>query len=226
MSGKEMDILAEYLESYSGAGVRFLNVENKKEHAKPKQQLLDELKEQELGKCTLCDLHRARNNIVFGQGNPDALLMFIGEAPGGDEDMQGMPFVGKAGQLLTKIIEAIKLKRKDVYIANILKCRPPNNRDPEPGEIELCKYFLQKQIDIIRPGIICTLGRIATGVILGNDMSISKARGRFHKIGDMLVMPTYHPSYLLRNPSGKRPVWEDMKLIRKEYDRLLNEKGV
>jgi len=143
--------------------------------------------------------------------------MFVGEAPGADEDEQGIPFVGKAGQLLTKIIEAIDLKRSDVYIANIIKCRPPSNRNPEEDEIKTCIPFLEKQIERISPEIICTLGNIATSALLGTDMGITKLRGRFHERSGLKVMPTYHPSDLLRDQSKKRDTWEDMKKIKKEY---------
>jgi DNA polymerase len=180
------------------------------------QPLLDRVVE-EIGDCKRCKLHPTRKNIVFGSGNPGARLMLVGEAPGAEEDEQGMPFVGKAGQLLTKIIEAIDLKRSDVYIANILKCRPPSNRNPEEDEIKTCIPFLEKQIKIIAPKIVCTLGNIATRAMLDTDMGITKLRGRFHERSGLKVMPTYHPSYLLRDQSKKRETWEDMKKVKKEY---------
>jgi uracil-DNA glycosylase family 4 len=180
------------------------------------QPLLDRVVE-EIGDCRRCKLHPTRKNIVFGSGNPGARLMLVGEAPGAEEDEQGMPFVGKAGQLLTKIIEAIDLKRSDVYIANILKCRPPSNRNPEEDEMKTCIPFLEKQIKIIAPEIVCTLGNIATRAMLATDMGITKLRGRFHERSGLKVMPTYHPSYLLRDQSKKRETWEDMKKVKKEY---------
>lgn len=169
-----------------------------------------------LGECTRCPLHQGRKKIVFGQGNPHARLMFIGEGPGEDEDKQGLAFVGKAGQLLTKIIAAIDLTRDDVYITNIVKCRPPRNRDPEENEISACLPFLEQQIRSIRPAIICALGAPASKTLLKTRDPISRLRGRFHDMNGIKVMPTYHPAYLLRNPSDKRLVWEDMKKIREE----------
>ena len=170
-----------------------------------------------LGECTRCPLHQGRKKIVFGQGNPHARLMFVGEGPGEDEDKQGLAFVGKAGQLLTKIITAIDLTRDDVYITNIVKCRPPRNRDPEENEISACLPFLEQQIRSIRPAIICALGAPASKTLLKSRDPISRLRGRFHDMNGIRVMPTYHPAYLLRNPSDKRLVWEDMKKIRQLY---------
>ena len=165
--------------------------------------------------CTRCKLHTmGRRQVVFGVGNPDAALMFVGEAPGADEDEQGVPFVGRAGQLLTKIIEAIDLRRDEVYIANVIKCRPPSNRNPEPDEIAQCEPFLLAQITAVRPAVIVTLGTFATQVLLRTDESISKLRGRTHEYRGAVVIPTFHPAYLLRNPSAKRDVWEDMKRVR------------
>lgn len=172
---------------------------------------------EELGDCKRCKLYKKRRNIVFGEGNPDARLVFVGEAPGADEDIQGKPFVGKAGQLLTRIIQAINLKRSDVYIANIIKCRPPSNRDPEDDEIQTCFAFLKKQLEIIQPRIICALGRVAAQTLLETNMGITEMRGNFHLMGNIKVMPTYHPSYLLRNQAKKKEVWEDMQLVQKEY---------
>ncbi len=180
------------------------------------QSLLDKVVE-EMGDCKRCKLHSLRKNIVFGVGNSNARLMFVGETPGAEEDEQGIPFVGKAGQLLTKIIEAIDLKRSDVYIANIIKCRPSSNRNPEEDEIKTCIPFLEKQIEIIAPEIVCTLGNIATRALLDTDLEVTKLRGRFHERSGLKVMPTYHPSYLLRDPSKKRETWEDMKKVKKEY---------
>lgn len=165
--------------------------------------------------CRRCKLHTlGRQRIVFGVGNPDADLMFVGEAPGADEDQQGIPFVGKAGQLLTKIIEAIGLKRDDVYIANVIKCRPPNNRNPEPDEVATCEPFLFRQIDVIQPKVIVTLGKFASQSLLRTDEPISRLRGRVFTYRGAKLIPTFHPAYLLRNPSSKREVWEDMKRVR------------
>jgi uracil-DNA glycosylase len=176
---------------------------------------LDQLKEEVL-QCKECDLSRTRTNVVFGSGNPKAALMFIGEAPGRDEDMQGLPFVGRAGQLLTKIIEAMGFKRQDVYIANILKCRPPENRAPLPTEILACADNVKRQVELIKPRIICTLGKFASQTLLRTDVPITSLRGKFHEYNGIRVMPTFHPAYLLRNPQDKRLVWEDMKKIKKE----------
>jgi DNA polymerase len=165
--------------------------------------------------CRRCKLHTlGRRQIVFGVGNPQADLMFVGEAPGADEDMQGEPFVGRAGQLLTKIIEAIDLKRADVYIANVIKCRPPGNRNPEPDEVEQCEPFLFRQIDVVRPKVIVALGKFAAQCLLKTDAPITRIRGREFTYRDAILIPTYHPAYLLRNPSAKREVWEDMKRVR------------
>ncbi len=173
-----------------------------------------ELIREDLGDCTRCKLHAGRTNIVFGVGDPTADLMFVGEAPGADEDAQGIPFVGAAGQLLTKIIRAIELTREQVYIANILKCRPPGNRDPEPDEVACCEPFLFKQIEVINPMIIVALGRYAAQTLLGSKEAISRLRGRYFEYRGSLLMPTFHPSYLLRKPAGKREVWTDMQKVR------------
>jgi uracil-DNA glycosylase len=165
--------------------------------------------------CRRCDLYKTRRNVVFGSGSPAAKLMFIGEAPGEDEDLQGKPFVGRAGQLLTKIIEAMGLKREDVYIANILKCRPPNNRTPLPTEILECEENVRSQIEIIKPLVICTLGKFASQTLMRTQTPISALRGKFQEYNGIKVMPTFHPAYLLRNPQDKRLVWEDMKKIKK-----------
>jgi DNA polymerase len=165
--------------------------------------------------CSRCKLHTlGRRQVVFGVGNPDADLMFVGEAPGADEDLQGEPFVGRAGQLLTKIIEAIGLTRQEVYIANVIKCRPPGNRNPEPDEVEQCERFLFRQIDIIKPKVIVALGKFAAQSLLRTAEPITRIRGREYTYRNAILMPTYHPAYLLRNPSSKRDVWEDMKRVR------------
>src|SRR5258706_12242389 len=165
--------------------------------------------------CSRCKLHTlGRRQVVFGVGNPEADLMFVGEAPGADEDIQGEPFVGRAGQLLTKIIEAIDLKREDVYIANVIKCRPPGNRNPEPDEVATCEPFLFQQIDIIKPKVIVALGKFGAQTLLRTLDPISRLRGRVYEFRGAKLVPTFHPAYLLRNPSSKREVWEDMKLVR------------
>ena len=169
----------------------------------------------DLGDCTRCKLHTlGRKQIVYGVGNPSADLMFVGEAPGADEDLQGEPFVGRAGQLLTKIIEAIGLTRADVYIANVIKCRPPGNRNPEPDEVEQCEPFLFRQIDTIKPKVIVALGKFAAQCLLRTTDPITRLRGREFKYRDAILIPTYHPAYLLRTPSAKRDVWDDMKKVR------------
>lgn len=180
---------------------------------------LDEI-QQELGNCTRCALSQGRKNIVFGVGNPKADLMIIGEAPGADEDAQGEPFVGKAGQLLTDIIKAIGLSRNDVYICNVIKCRPPGNRPPEQGEIEKCSPFLMAQIASVQPKLICTLGKFATQTVLQTERPISSIRGNFQDFNGIPLMPTFHPSYLLRNPAAKKDVWEDMKKLHAEFVKL------
>ena len=167
---------------------------------------------EDIGDCTRCKLHGlGRTQIVFGVGNPTADLMFVGEAPGADEDIQGEPFVGRAGQLLTKIIEAIGLRREDVFIANVLKCRPPGNRNPEPDEVVQCEPFLLRQIDVVKPKVIVALGKFAAQCLLKTNAPITRLRGREFKYRDAVLIPTYHPAYLLRTPSAKREVWEDMK---------------
>jgi len=176
---------------------------------------LETLKEK-VSTCDKCGLSKTRNNVVFGSGSPKAKLMFVGEAPGADEDKQGLPFVGRAGQLLTKIIESMGLSREDVYIANILKCRPPENRPPLPEEILACSDNLKKQVELIKPRVICTLGKFASQTLLNTETTISDLRGKFSQYCGIKVMPTFHPAYLLRNPHDKKLVWADMKKIMKE----------
>ena len=166
--------------------------------------------------CQACRLHESRRQVVFGTGNPAADLVFVGEAPGHDEDIQGEPFVGPAGQLLTRIIQAIGLTREDVYILNVIKCRPPQNRNPLPDEVAACRPIIEKQLACLRPRVICALGNFAAQALLRTDERISRLRGRFHPMGDILVRPTFHPAYLLRNPQDKRKVWEDMQDIQRE----------
>jgi len=178
---------------------------------------------EDIGECVRCKLCAlGRKQIVFGVGNPNANLMFVGEAPGRDEDIQGIPFVGRAGQKLTQIIEAIGLKREDVYIANVIKCRPPQNRNPEPDEVEQCEPFLFRQIDTIKPKVIVALGTFAAKSLLKSNDSISRLRGRVFEYRGAKLVPTFHPAFLLRNPSCRREVWEDMKKVR----ALLNGEDV
>jgi len=169
----------------------------------------------ELGECTRCKLHKTRTNIVFGVGSPEARLMFVGEAPGEDEDLQGYPFVGKAGQLLTKMIEAMGLRREDVYICNTVKCRPPNNRNPEPDELLACEPFLKGQLGAVKPEAIVTLGKFAAQALLREQTPITRLRGQWREYEGIPVMPTFHPAYLLRSPAEKGKVWEDLKQVMK-----------
>jgi DNA polymerase len=169
----------------------------------------------EMGDCRRCSLADLRHNLVFGEGNPRANLVFVGEAPGADEDAQGRPFVGRAGQLLTKIIAAMGLSRDDVYICNILKCRPPENRNPLPAEIAACEPFLIRQLAAIRPKVICALGTFAAHALLKSEAPITVLRGRFHQYQGIPLMPTFHPAYLLRNEGAKRQVWDDVRKIMK-----------
>lgn len=175
-------------------------------------------------KCTKCPLSETRTNFVFGVGNPTADVMLIGEAPGAEEDKQGEPFVGRAGKLLTDILKAINFTREEVYIANILKCRPPNNRDPLPSEVEKCKPHLMKQIELIKPKVILCLGRIAAIELLNKKLTLSKLREEVHELDGIKVMATYHPAALLRNPNWKRGCWEDVQKFRKLYDDLTGKK--
>jgi DNA polymerase len=170
-----------------------------------------------IGDCRLCKLCSGRTNLVFGVGNPRAPLMFVGEGPGRDEDLQGEPFVGRAGQLLTDIItKGMKMRREDVYIANVVKCRPPNNRNPEPDEVAACEPFLKRQIDLIGPKIIVALGKFAAQALLQSSAPISRLRGNWHIYHGIKLMPTFHPAYLLRNPADKKLVWEDIQKVIKE----------
>jgi uracil-DNA glycosylase len=166
--------------------------------------------------CTKCRLAGTRTQVVYGAGNPNADLMFIGEAPGRDEDLQGKPFVGRAGALLTDIIKAMKLTRDDVYIANVIKCRPPENRNPEPDELDACRPFIRRQIELIKPKVIVTLGRFALQSLMEKGFSITASRGSWLEYKGIKVMPTYHPAYLLRNPAAKKDVWQDMKKVMAE----------
>jgi DNA polymerase len=167
--------------------------------------------------CTRCRLAEGRRTVVFGAGNPQAELMFVGEGPGAEEDRQGLPFVGPAGELLTKIIQAIDLERDDVYIANVVKCRPPGNRDPQPDEVAACRGYLERQIELVRPKLLVALGKVAAQTLLGTEGPIGQLRGRWHSVQGIPTMVTYHPAALLRNAALKRPTWEDMQQVR---DRL------
>ncbi len=175
---------------------------------------------QEIKDCKKCNLHQSRTNLVFGAGNQNAEVMFVGEAPGREEDLQGEPFVGRAGHLLDKILAAIKFSRNEVYIANILKCRPPENRDPLPDEVQMCEPHLLEQIRIIQPKIICALGRIAAQALLKTKAPLGQLRGKIHDYHGTKFLVTYHPAALLRYPQYKRPTWEDVKLLRRQYERL------
>lgn len=176
--------------------------------------------ENDINECTKCPLHKGRNKFVFGAGNPNADIMFVGEGPGRDEDLKGEPFVGRAGKLLDKILAAIHFDRSEVYIGNIVKCRPPNNRDPEPSEMETCLPYLMQQIEIINPRFICCLGRIAAQALLETKLPLGKLRGTFHDWNDRKVLVTYHPAALLRFQQYKRDTWEDVQKLRKAYDEF------
>ena len=183
--------------------------------SEPMRPTLDAIRE-ELGDCRRCGLNERRQNIVYGVGSPTADLMFIGEAPGADEDRKGEPFVGRAGQLLTRMIKAMGLERKDVYIANVIKCRPPGNRDPEPDEVLTCEPFLIRQIQAIRPKVIVTLGRVSASALFRRRVAITRERGRWNEYQGVRLMPTFHPAYLLRNPAAKREVWDDLQAVMAE----------
>ncbi|MBU4311561.1 MAG: uracil-DNA glycosylase [Candidatus Omnitrophica bacterium] len=210
-----MDILRSvkaYLEMQKGSGVSEYLFS-----AKNKDAEIEKLKNETMA-CQKCPLAKTRKNVVFGAGSINAKLVFVGEAPGHDEDVQGQPFVGKAGMLLTKIIEAMGFKREDVYICNILKCRPSGNRNPLPEEIAQCIEHLYKQIDLIKPDVICGLGKFASQTLLNTETPISQLRGRWHEFRGIKFMPTFHPAYLLRNPNDKKLVWQDMKNIMEQLD--------
>ncbi len=214
------ELLRQYLGYYQDLGVRTL-YRRKTTLAGPGPALLESLEQirQDLGDCRRCRLHAGRTKIVFGVGNPRAKLVFVGEGPGADEDAQGLPFVGRAGQLLTQMIEGtarregIALERKDVYICNVVKCRPPENRTPEPDEMEICGQFLFRQLVALNPKAICALGATAVKALLGRKEGVTRMRGNWYKWREIPVMVTYHPSYLLRpyNQNAKREAWEDLK---------------
>lgn len=176
--------------------------------------------------CVRCRLANGRRQVVVGSGNRDADLMFVGEAPGRDEDIEGFPFVGRAGKLLTDIIGAMQLRREDVYIANVIKCRPPENRNPEPDELAACRPWIDRQIELVAPRVIVTLGKFAAQSFLGRGVAISSVRGEWHSYGSIRVMPTYHPAYLLRTPSAKKDVWKDMQEVMVELGIAVPEKNV
>ncbi len=171
----------------------------------------------EIKTCDLCALSETRTNFVFGSGNPNADIVFVGEAPGEKEDLQGIPFVGRSGKLLDKMLEAIQLDRSSVFIVNVLKCRPPKNRDPLPSEVELCESYLKKQLEIINPKLIVTLGRISSITLLKTKESLTNLRNKIHSYENIDLLCTYHPAVLLRNPNLKRPAWDDFKVIRDNY---------
>lgn len=180
---------------------------------------------EDLGVCTRCKLHGGRTNLVFGTGSPTAEVMFVGEGPGAEEDLQGEPFVGRAGQLLTKMIAAMGFRREDVYIANVVKCRPPGNRNPEPDEIQACEGFLRRQIAAIRPKVIVALGKFAAQTLLRDETPISRLRGRWAEYEGVRLMPTFHPAYLLRSPEEKKKAWEDLQLVMKELGRSVSRRS-
>ena len=179
----------------------------------------------EIGDCTRCALHTGRNKLVFGDGSPSARLMFVGEGPGADEDAQGLPFVGKAGQLLNNMIAAMGLKREEVYIANVVKCRPPGNRTPEPEEANTCSPFLFRQIDVVRPQVLVALGATAATYLLGQRQPLAGLRGRVHAFRGMQLIVTYHPAYLLRDPRQKKEAWADLQIAMRELGLKPPAKG-
>lgn len=209
--------LRSYIEAEKAAGTADIITPARPRNAasnSKKSGLLDPVK-REVFSCRRCPLYKTKKNYVFSDGDPEARLVFVGEAPGGDEDIQGVPFVGRAGQLLTKMIEAMGLRRQDVYICNVIKCRPPNNRAPLPEEVAACKDYLLRQVGIISPKVICCLGKHATEALLGTEVFITKIRGKEFEFNGVTLIPTYHPAYLLRNPSAKKEVWQDLKKIMK-----------
>ncbi|HHS48803.1 MAG TPA: uracil-DNA glycosylase [Desulfurella acetivorans] len=204
------------LNFYRDLGVEYLNIKiNKKQSPKDTAKCLENLKK-EVEKCRGCDLYKTKKRYVFGDGNPNANLMFIGEAPGASEDAQGLPFVGRAGQLLSDLLKEVGIDRKEVYIANCLKCRPPHNRDPQENELKACRPFLDKQIELIKPKIIITLGRFALTQLVGSNRKITQSQGVVFKQQNYTVIPTYHPAYLLRNPKAIEVFVNDLK-IAKQY---------
>ncbi len=216
-SGSADKLATTKTDSYMIAETRSLSLFEKNLSESSTDDSLKKIRE-DIGDCQRCKLCATRTHIVFGSGNPNAKLVFVGEAPGADEDAQGLPFVGRAGQLLTRIIESIGLSRQDVYICNVIKCRPPENRFPEKDEIASCSPFLLRQLETIRPKVICCLGAAAAQTILKTKSSVGWMRGRFQEYRGAKLIVTYHPAYLLRNPDAKRDVWEDMKKIKALLD--------
>ncbi len=216
MGGEVKDIgfpeLAEVFRFYEALGFDRLPVDLPGGARSGKEERLKKLRE-EIGECRRCRLSEARTRLVFGEGNPDAALMFVGEAPGEQEDREGRPFVGRAGELLTRLIEKMGFSREDVYIANTVKCRPPGNRNPHEDEIRTCLSFLERQIGIIAPAVIMTLGSVATKALLGETDSISRVRGKVFSYRGIPLVPTFHPSYLLRNPKSKWQTWSDAQVV-------------
>ncbi|MGB9755249.1 MAG: uracil-DNA glycosylase [Desulfurella sp.] len=212
--------MGDILNFYRDLGVEYLNIKLKKEKKSSKNTFfyLEKLK-REVENCKACELYKTKKHYVFGDGNPNADLMFIGEAPGANEDEQGLPFVGRAGKLLDDLLKEIGVERKDIYIANCLKCRPPNNRDPQESELKACRSFLDNQINLIKPGVIVTLGRFALMQLLGNDKKITQSRGIVFEMGIYKVIPTYHPAYLLRNPKAIEIFVNDLN-VAKKYLRI------
>ncbi len=208
---RELELLREF-------GFTHLDVGGQRAASGEQETLLADL-ERIVSVCEKCRLSKSRTQVVYGVGNPNADLMFIGEAPGRDEDIQGEPFVGRAGQLLTDIIKAMKLTRDDVYIANVIKCRPPENRNPEQDEMDMCRPYIRRQVEIIQPKVIVTLGRFAVQSLTEKAYAISAVRGEWLEYNGVKVMPTYHPAYLLRNPAAKKEVWADMKKVMAELGR-------
>lgn len=211
----EIKLQFEMLDDLGVSELPFEKAKTSSKTTATKEEELEKIRK-DLGKCDRCKLCGDRSNIVFGEGSPDAKLMFIGEAPGRDEDIQGRPFVGRAGQLLTKMIEAMKLTREEVYIANIVKCRPPDNRYPEPEEVMTCYPFLLRQVRVIQPKVIVSLGNLATQTLLDTKTGITALHGNFQDFHGIKLMPTYHPAFLLRNPNMKKPCWEDLKKVMAE----------
>ncbi len=212
MSGNNADLkkeLCNLLSLMEACGITEIYLPESNADSRPPLESLSQM----VDSCKRCDLHKTRTNPVFGEGNPRARLMFVGEGPGRDEDLQGRPFVGKAGMLLTRIIRAMGLSRDEVYIANVVKCRPPGNRNPELDEIVECLPYLERQIEIIKPEIICALGSVAAQTLTGKRAGITSLRGKFHEYLGIPVMPTFHPAACLRKPMIKKLVWEDVKQI-------------
>ncbi len=220
-----LKVLRNTLIGYLNLGINEVEFEKHKPNKhKSKKHLLTSLMN-EVFNCRKCPLYKGKKNYVFGEGDTDASLMFVGEAPGYYEDVDGKPFVGKAGKLLTKIIKAMGFERDNVYISNILKCRPPNNRDPLQEEIESCLPYLKRQIELINPEIICTLGRFAAQTLIGTDVTISNLRGRIFSYKRRKLIPVFHPSFLLRNPQHKKETWEDMQMICRILGKEIEKNG-